>query len=335
MNILLAIKLGSTTTTIYREGEGMVLNEPSLVAVSGSLHTKEIKAVGTEAERLLGRTAEGTNIVAPISSGVITDDDMAVTMLKYFLHKVCPRRLIKPNIRALVCVPVGLTKDEKKTYEKVCYRAGINDIFMLPAIVCDAIGDDVRIDTAVGKLCLAIGGGCTNVAAISMNNIISGVSVDMGGNNINTAIEKQLFNDYNLILGEGVSERIKQEVCSLHENYLASMDVCGIDATTKQAKSVTITSKELYPIMTHYFDRIVEIVQNVIAACPPDIISDITTEGIFVYGGLCPTPGLEKFFQKRLNLPVHISENGKTDIAGAGKLLENPHMLRQLISNLG
>lgn len=334
MNITLAIKMGSTSTIIYRENEGMVLREPSLVAVSGSLHTKEIKAVGAEAERMLGRTSEGTSVVAPITAGVITDDDLAVTMLKYFLHKVCPRKLIKPNIKAVICVPLGLSLQEKKTYERVCFRAGINDCILFPAILCDAIGDNVKIDTAVGKLCLAIGGGCTNVAAISMNNIISGVSVDMGGININTAIEKQLFNDYNIILGEGISERIKHDIGSLHENYLASTEVFGIDATTKQSKSITLSSKELYPIMTHYFDRIIEIVQSVIAVCPPDIISDITNDGIYVFGGLTSIPGVEKYLQKKLGLPVHITEHIKTDIAGAAKLLENPRLLKQLLSNI-
>ena len=333
MNVTLAIKMGSTQTIIYRENEGMVLREPSLVAISGSLHTKEIKAVGTDAERMLGRTNEGTNVIAPITAGVISDDDIAVTMLKYFLHKVCPKRIVKPNIKALICIPLGLSLQERKAYEKVCFRAGINECILIPAIICDAIGDNLKIDSAVGKLCLAVGGGCTNVAAISMNSIISGVSVDMGGTNVNTAIEKQLFNDHNLILGEGVANRIKHDICSLHENYLASTEVFGIDATTKQSKSITLTSKDLYPIMTHYFDKIIEIIQSVIGACPPDIISDITTDGIYVFGGLANIPGLEKYLQTKLNLPVHISENIKTDVAGAGKLLENPRLLKQILSN--
>ena len=152
---LIALKLGSTVTTIYKQGEGMVLKEPSL------------KAIGKDAKRMQGRTNGAISVISPINAGIITDSDMATEMLKGFLKRIFPRRFFKPNIKAILCVPLGISIAEKKTFEKVCYNAGIADVTLIPAIICSAIGDSIPINTTTGKLLVNIGGGCTNIAAMA------------------------------------------------------------------------------------------------------------------------------------------------------------------------
>ena len=156
---LIALKLGTTITTIFKQGEGLVLKEPSLIATVGHLKDREIKAIGSDAKHLQGRTSGNVNIISPINLGVISDSEMATEMLKGFLKRIFPRQLLKPNIKALVCVPLGITINEKKAFEKVCYNAGIADVTLIPAVVCSAIGEDIPISTAAGKLIVNIGGG--------------------------------------------------------------------------------------------------------------------------------------------------------------------------------
>jgi len=331
-SIYLAIKLGSTTTTIYRQGDGLVLKEPSLIAISGpAIKGKEVRAIGYEAKNLQGRHASGVNVVCPIIDGVINNADLATTMLRGFIRKVCPDRLFRPNIRALVCVPLGISLADKKTFQKVCYSAGITDVTIIPAILCNAIGLDVNIDNKFGKLFVNIGGGCTNIAVIAQNSIVQGVSVNIGGQKFNTAIEQYVLDKYNLMISSLTSERIKQDVASLIPSYSATVDIEGVDQTTKEAKLITITSAEIYPIMDYYFDKICQTIETVVSSCSPDIVNDVYKEGGYFGGSQVIFPGLEKYLANKLGMQIHISEIARTDIWGAGKLIDDPLLLKKLI----
>ncbi len=331
---LIALKLGSTTTTIFRQGEGLVLKEPSLIATVGHLKNREIKAVGNEAKRMQGRTSGNINIIAPINMGVVTDSDMAAEMLEVFLKRIFPRSVLKPNIKALLCVPLGISINEKKIYERVCYNAGIADVTMIPAIVCSAIGENIPISTSVGKLLVNIGGGCTNIAAMAMNNIITGINISVGGSIINAAIERFIFEKYNLSISDGTSERVKQEIACLIENNTSQTEVQGINAETKEPETIILTSKDIFPILSHYFSLIADAIASVISSCPPDIANDIAREGIYVFGGHSQISGVSKFLKDKLKIKINISENGKVDILGAAKILDNPTEYNQLIKNL-
>ena len=331
---LIALKLGSTTTTIFKQGEGLVLKEPSMIAVSGYLKSREIKAIGNEAKRMQGRTSGNVSVISPINAGVITDSELATAMLKGFLKRIFPKQLFKPNIKAILCVPLGISINEKKTFEKVCYNAGIADVTLLPAVLCSPIGDNIPIHTNTGKLIVNIGGGCTNIAAIALNTIVTGVNISVGGTNINTAIEKLILEKYNLYISEGTADRIKQEVCSLLENNTASTEVQGVNASTKETETVVITSSDIYPIMVHYFSKIADAIASVIRSCPPDIASDITTHGIYLFGGHSQISGTSRFFRQKLKLAIHKSENAKTDIFGAAKLLDNPTQYNEILKSL-
>jgi len=331
---LIALKLGSTTTTIFKQGEGMVLKEPSMIAVAGHLKSREIKAIGKEAKRMQGRTSGSISVVSPINAGVITDSDLATSMLIGFLKRIFPRQFFKPNIKAILCVPLGITLNEKKAFEKVCYNAGIADVTLIPAIICSAIGDGIPVNTSTGKLIVNIGGGCTNIAAMAMNNIITGVNVSIGGVNMNMAIEKYILEKFNLFISDGTSEKVKKEISSLLENNISSAEVQGVNVNTKESESIIITSNDIYPIMVHYYSKIAETITSVISSCPPDIASDISREGIYVFGGHAQISGLAKFLRDKLKINVHISENAKTDILGAAKLLDNPTEYHDILRSL-
>lgn len=334
MTQLIALKLGSTKTTIYKQGEGLVLKEPSFIAVSGSLKSREIKAVGKDAKRMMGRTSGGVTIVSPINNGVVTDIELASSMLKIFLKRIFPRKFLKPHIKAVLCTPLGLSVGEKKNLEKVCYNAGIADVTMIPAILCSAIGDAVPINTSTGKLLVTIGGGTTNIAVVANNSIVSGINVSIGGKMINTAIENMIIEKFGANIGEGTSEKIKTETLSLLENDTTSIDVQAVDIKTRDTKNIVVTSKDVLPIATHYFGKIAEAIASVILTCPPDIASDIKREGIYVYGSHSQCSGLEKFFRKELGLKINISESFKSDIHGAATLLDSPAELQQILKQL-
>jgi len=331
---LIALKLGSTVTTIFKQGEGLVLKEPSLIAVAGALKSREIKAVGKDAERMQGRTSGNIAVLSPINSGFITDSDLATSMLKGFMKKIFPSQLIKPNIKAIVCVPLGISVNEKKVFERVCYNAGIADVTLIPAILCSAIGDDIAINTSTGKLIVNIGGGCTNIAALAMNSIITGINISVGGTNINTAIEKYILERHNLYISQGSSQKIKHEVASLLENDSATTEIQGIDKNSGESNSVVISSKDIYPIIEHYYSKIAQAISSVIANCPPDIANDISHNGVYIFGGNAQISGLTKFMKNKLSIDVNISENAKTDIFGAAKLLDNPTQYHEILKSL-
>lgn len=334
MTELIALKLGSTTTTIFKQGEGLVLKEPSYIAVAGSLKSREIKAVGKEAKRMQGRTSGGVSVIAPINNGVVTDTELASSMLKTFLKRIFPRKFFKPHIKAVLCTPLGLSVSEKKNLEKVCYNAGIASVTMIPAIICYALGDDIPVDTSTGKLLVTIGGGTTNIAVVANNSIVSGVNISIGGTMINTAIEKMLIEKYGVSVGDGTAEKIKSETLSLLENDNSSIEVQGVNTSTRESQTIVVSSKDTYPIAVQYYEKIVEAVASVATTCPPDILADINREGIYVYGSHSQISGLAKFFKAKLGIKINVSETFKTDIHGASKLLDNPAQLNEILKQL-
>jgi len=332
---LIALKLGSTTTTIYKDGEGMVLKEPSMIAVTGSVRSREIRAVGSAAKRLVGRTSDGLQVVSPISGGVVTDSELAAAMLKQFLKQIEIRQgFIKDNVRAILCVPLGINLIERKTLEKVCYDAGISDVIMIPAIICSAVGDGIRVDTPEGRLLVNIGGGATNIAVVANNQIITGLSIAVGGSNITVAIEKLIEEKYNLRISEGSAEELTETICSLYSDSSLSGEITGVNLETKESTTINVSSNDVHVIVDHYYSKIVEAIASCIANCPPDIVKDISLTGIHLFGGGAQISGIEKYMRDKTGLPVHISENVKTDIFGAAKLLDDPAALRDILLNV-
>lgn len=330
-SVLLAIKLGSTMTTIYRQGDGLVLREPTLIATSGSGRGKDVVAIGYEAQSVHGRTDEDITVVSPIVEGSVQNADLAALMLRGFIRKVCPERLFRPSVRALICLPIGVTAEQEKVYQKVCYSAGLSDVKFLPAILCTAVGLGLDLESNYGKLVVNLGGGCTNIAVIANNTIINGIAVGIGGKRINSAIEKHILDKYNLVIGPETAERIKQEVASLFPTYSATTTVEGVVAGSMSTRSIAINSAEIYPIMDYFYSKIAEAILSVVNSCAPDIIGDIFKDGGYFCGSGSSFPGVERYLKGKLNFQVHLSEISKTDIWGAGKLLDEPVMLKKLM----
>ena len=335
--IMLAIKLGSSTTTIYKESEGFLLKEPSLVAITGSVKGKEVCAVGFDAKRLQGRTGADnvTSVVAPIYEGVITNSELASEMLKAFIAKVCPKKLFKPTIKALVCVPLGITLAEKVAFEKVCYSAGISNVILVPSIICSAVGKGIDISQTTASMIVGIGGGCTDIAVVGQNMLINGVNVGMGGTNIDKAIEQQILAKFNLIIGDNTAEKIKKERGSLYINDTNEIEITGQDSVSKESKSIVITAVDIYPAVEHYYSKIAESISSVLAICPPDVVADVTRKGIVFVGGDSKIIGLEKYFKTKLNISVVGSDDADDlDVLGAAELLENGELLKKVLINM-
>ena len=331
MTYSIAIKLGSCNTSIFKQGEGIVLFEPSLVAYSGSGKDRDIKAVGVRAKRTQGRTDDQTFVMSPIFEGKITDTELACVMLKSFLNKVIKRGIIKPKIKAVVCVPLGLTLSDRKAFEKVCYSVGIQDVVLVPSIICGAIGYNFPVSEPNGVCLVNIGGGSTDVAVVSLNSIIEGVNIGVGGQVLDKAIEKHIASKFGVQVGLGIAEVVKEEVGSLYRNDSSNAEVTGLDIETKMARSVIVESQDLYEVLEGYYSKIAEAIKSILNECPPNIVQDIDKKGIYLMGGASLITGAEQYFRKELGLNVKVEDyTTAIDVLGAGKLLSDAKLLKEL-----
>jgi len=331
----LIINMGSSTTTIYREGEGVVLKEASLVALTGAGRDQTIKAIGNRAKRMIGRTSSDVQIVSPIFEGVISDTDLASSMLKYFIEKIYGTGVFRPKICALMCVPLGIGVAEKKAFEKVCYNAKILDVELVPNVFCAAVGLDLKVNTPRAVMVVGIGATTTNIAVLSLNSVVSGVCVCVGGKNIDRAIENEIKDKLKMEIGEDMAERIKKEVGSLYKNNTLSIEVEGVDVDTRGVRKETIYSKNIYDILKYYYDKILEGVNVVLSSCPPDVISDVKNDSIYFYGGSSQITGLDYYIKNNLHMNLDITDASEDcEIIGAKKLMENPKQLENIIRNM-
>ena len=331
MTYSIAIKLGSCNTSIFKQGEGIVLFEPSLVSYTGSGKNREIKAVGNRAKRMQGRTDDQTFVMSPIFEGRITDSELACVMLKSFLNKVIKRGLVKPKIRAVVCIPMGLTLEERKTFEKVCYTVGIQDVVLVPSIICGAIGYNFPVSEPNGICLVNIGGGSTDVAVVSLNSIIEGANICIGGAVLDKAIEKHIAGKFGVQIGIGVAESLKEEIGSLYKNDMSNAEVSGVDIESKMARNVVVESQDLYDVIENYFSKIVEAVKAVLNGCPPNIVKDVDDRGVYLMGGTSLMTGVEHYMRKELCVPIKVEDyTTAIDVLGAGKLLSDAKLLKEL-----
>ncbi len=329
----IGIKLGSTTTYIYKPGNGIVLREASLIAVSSSLKYRESRAIGNDAKKLIGRTPENIRIYSPILNGTIQYEEFAIQMLKGFLKKVFPYKKIGQNIKAVLCVPLGISPAEKKQLEIVCFKAGIADVFLIPDIICYALGNGIDIKSETSQLIVNIGGDTTNIATVSNYSIIKGYNFAIGGELINIAIAKYIEETYNISVTLEQVDKLKLEICSLFDNYAASMEITGINKLTQEKTKVLIKSSELYPIVKYYYGKIADAINSIIQEADPTIIEDISKNGIYFYGGSTRIVGLERFMSEKTKFRIHFSNISKSNIVGTGELIKYPQLLKRILKN--
>ena len=330
----IGLKLGSINTTIYKSGNGLVLSESSMIAMPTNPKNKDVFAVGNEAKKLKDRPPQNIIVYSPISNGVIQYDDLALFMLKIFIKKVFPYKSIGQNIKAVLCTPLGLSSEERKSFELTCYRAGIADIYLIPEVICSAIGTGINIQDEKANMLVDIGGDSTNIAIIANTNLISAYNLSIGGAIINTAIIKYINETYNIIISNEQSEQIKLEVCTLIDNYEATIDIDGYNYLTSNQERVTLSSSELFPIIKHYYGKIATVINSIIKQSEPQIIADITENGIYYFGGASSIIGLDKFYQKATSFKSKITTNINACMSGVGELVSHPQLLHKLIKNL-
>jgi rod shape-determining protein MreB len=324
----LGIDLGTANVLIYQKGRGIVLREPSVVAVHK--HTKELRAAGEEARQMLGRTPQSIVAMQPIRDGVIADYTVTEQMLREFIHKVVGKRfLFRPRI--IVCVPSGVTSVERRAVLDATRAAGAKEVYPIEEPMAAAIGAGLNIGDPEGNMVVDIGGGTSDIAVISLGGIVKSDSVRVGGNKFDEAINRHIKREYNIMIGERTAETIKVEIGSAYplEEEL-SYEVKGRDMVNGMPKDVIISSSEIREALAESIQHIVDRCRSVLEQTPPELASDIVSRGICLTGGGALLRGMDQLIQHETGIPVFISEDPLSCVAiGAGKALDHIDMLTQ------
>lgn len=325
----LAMDLGTANTLIYLRGKGVVLNEPSVVAINQDTH--EVVAVGQDARNIIGRHGQRIVTIRPLKDGVIADFEVTSVMIKYFLNKVLQRRqLIRPKL--VVAVPTGITAVEKRAVIEAAEQAGARHIHLIEEPMAAAIGANLPIDQPFGNMVVDIGGGTTEVAVISMFAIAYSESVRVAGDEANDAILRYMQRGRQMIISEVLAERIKMKIGSAAPpEQPRSMDITGKEIISGIPRTVTITDEEIREAIKEPVMAIVESVKRALEKTPPDLAADIHERGFWLAGGGALLSGLDRLLHQTTHLKVNIADDPLTAIVrGAGAVIENMDFYRQV-----
>jgi rod shape-determining protein MreB len=325
----MGIDLGTASTLVYIKNEGIVLCEPSVVAIEAG--TSNVLAVGEEAKRMLGRTPGNIVAVRPMKDGVITDFEIAESMLRYFIKKVHnSRRLVRPRI--IVAIPSGITEVEKRAVKDSALHAGAREVYMLEEPVAASIGVGLPIQEPSGNMIIDIGGGTTEMAVISLAGVVFSKSIRIGGDELDEAIINYLKRTYNLMVGERTAEEIKIRIGSgypMEEEM--TMEVRGRDLVAGLPKMITVTSEEIREALSEPIVQIVEAVRITLERTPPELSADLIEKGLILAGGGALLRGLDKLIAEETGLPVHLADDPLTAVVlGTGKVLSELKYLKRL-----
>jgi rod shape-determining protein MreB len=327
----IGIDLGTANTLVFVKDQGIVLREPSVVAVRAG--TSQVLAVGDEAKRMLGRTPGNIVAVRPLKDGVIADFEMTESMLRHFITKVNSRKWVRP--RVVIAVPSGITEVEKRAVKESAAHAGAREVYLIEEPMAAAIGVGLPVQDAAGNMIIDIGGGTTEVALISLSGIVFSRSVRVAGDELDEAIAGYMKRAYNLMIGERTAEEIKIKIGSAYpmEKEVA-MEVKGRDLVAGLPKTLTITSQEVREALLEPISTIVESVRVTLERCPPELSADLVDRGLVLAGGGALLRGLDKLLQEETGLPVHIAQDPLSAVAeGTGRALSEIKFLRQVASS--
>ncbi|NPV43203.1 MAG: rod shape-determining protein [Firmicutes bacterium] len=320
----LGIDLGTATTLVYIKGKGIVLREPSVVAIQRDGSSNSILAVGEEAKKMIGRTPGNIVAIRPMKDGVIADYDVTQTMLKYFISKAYKKFLfVKPMV--IVCVPSGVTEVEKRAVIDASLDAGAREAFLIEEPMAAAIGAGLPVEEPTGSMIVDIGGGTTEVAIISLGGIVTSRSIRIGGDEMDESIVLYIKRVYNLMIGERTAEQIKIEIGSAFPGEKEDkMEVRGRDLVTGLPKTIKISSEEIREALKEPVSSIIDAVKISLENTPPELAADIMDKGIVMTGGGSLLKGLDRLLKEETGMPVHIAENPIDCVAlGTGKALES------------
>lgn len=322
----ISIDLGTANTLIYLPREGIVLNEPSVVAVrlDHANGQSRVAAVGLEAKRMLGRTPGNIIATRPLKDGVIADFHITEKMLQHFINKVHVNNFLKPSPRVLICVPCGSTQVERRAIRESALGAGAREVFLLEEPMAAAIGAGLPVEEANGSMVVDIGGGTTEVAIISLNGIVYSASVRIGGDRFDEAIINYVRRNYGSLIGETTAERIKQEIgTAFPSSEVKEMEVRGRNLAEGIPRSFTLNSNEILEALQEPLAGIVGSVRAVLEQAPPELASDIAARGMTLTGGGALLKDMDRLLMEETGLPVVVAEDPLTCVArGGGRAME-------------
>ncbi len=327
----IGIDLGTANSLVYLENQGVVLNEPTVVAVS--TEENEVVAVGNEAREMLGRTPVGITASRPLRDGVIADYVVTEAMLRYFIDKVCGRsRLFKPEV--MICVPAGVTSVERRAVLDATLSAGAKTAFLIDEPLAAAIGARIPIAAPSGNMIVDIGGGSTEAAVISLGGVVVHASARVAGNKIDEAIAQYIRRKYNLIIGERTAEDIKINIGSATlTDKLEKMEVRGRDSITGLPRTIEVTNREITEAIKNPLNQILDALKGVLEQTPPELAADIIDKGIVMSGGTSLLKNLDKFFTESTGVPCHVAEDALLCVVtGTGLALDNIDLYKKSIS---
>jgi rod shape-determining protein MreB len=328
----MAIDLGTANTLVYVRGKGIVLNEPSVVAIN--TNTGGILAVGAEAKKMIGRTPGNIVAIRPLKDGVIADFEITERMLRYFILKIHRRRyLARP--RVVVCVPSGITGVERRAVIEASSQAGARQVHIIEEPMAAAIGAGLPVHEPTGNMVVDIGGGTTEVAVISLGGIVTAQSLRVAGDELDNAIVQHIKKEYSLLLGERSAEQIKMSIGSafaLEGDKDEHAEIRGRDLVSGLPKTVVISAAEVREAIDEPVNSIIDAVKTTLDQCPPELAGDVMDRGIVLTGGGALLRGLDERLRRETGMPIHIAENPLDSVAlGAGKCVEEFEALQQVL----
>ena len=328
----LAIDLGTANTCVYVKGQGIVLREPSVVAVKkDNRGNNQVLAVGSEAKRMLGRAPGNIRAIRPMKDGVIADFEVTEAMLRYFISKVHnQRRLVRPRI--MICVPTGITQVEKRAVKESALSAGAREVFLIEEPMAAAIGANLPIQEPTANMVVDIGGGTTEVAVISLSGIVYSRSVRVGGDKMDEAILRHVKRKYNMLIGESTAEEIKIQIASAYPmEEEKEIEVKGRDLVTGIPQTIIITSEEVRKAIAEQVDAIVQAVRQALEQTPPELATDVVERGIVLTGGGALLRGLDQLLREDTSLPIFsVDDPLATVVMGTGIALDNMRTMREV-----
>ena len=328
----IGIDLGTASVLVYVKGKGIVLNEPSVVALDKN--TGKLLKVGTEAQAMLGRTPGNIVAIRPLREGVISDYDMTERMLKEFIHKVAGVSFFKP--RVIICVPSGITEVEERAVIDAGIQAGARKVFLIEEPVAAAIGAGIDIAKPDGHMVVDIGGGTADIAVISLSVVVESASIKIAGDQLNEAVVKYMRRTHNLLVGERTAEEMKKQIgCVFPKDEEETMDVKGRCLLTGLPKVVTVSSTEMMDAFEEPVERIMEAIHSVLERTPPELVADISTNGIVMTGGGSLVSGFDKLVSARTGIHTVIADDAISCVAlGTGKSLDSLNSMQDGTMNL-
>lgn len=328
----IGIDLGTANTLIFMKGKGIIMREPSVVAVDTRNDT--VRYVGQDAKEVIGRTPGSIVAVRPLKDGVIADFDITASMLQIFIRKVCNNSVLaRPRI--IICIPSGVTEVERRAVREAAFKAGAKHVSIIEEPMAAAIGAGLPVAEATGSMVVDIGGGTSEVAVISLGGIVASRSVRVGGDELDNSIIQYIKRKYNLLIGERTAEDIKINIGSafpLEEE--ATMDIKGRDLMDGLPKNIQITSEEIREALADPLSMVLDAIRTTLEKTPPELSADIIDHGITLTGGGALLRGLDQLVSKETGMPVQVAENPLDCVAaGTGKLLENMSTMKELLSD--